>query len=79
MYIKYINSEENPADILIMNCPKDKNIKHTNSITVGEFCYIMETGRRNVKNDGVAGVTDYELTEYSSHALFNTVGHKKWE
>ena len=46
------------------------NVKHTKRIVGGEIWELMETGRENVKNNGVLyEVMDCDSTEYSSHSL----------
>ena len=53
MEIKYIRSKENPADIMTKNFSETDYVKHTKRITEGELWDLMETGRENVKNNGV--------------------------
>ena len=43
--IKYIRSEENPADIMTKSYSKDDYIKHTKRITQEELCNLVETVR----------------------------------
>ena len=48
--------------------------KHAKRIMEGEPWDLVETGRGNVKNNGVMdGVIDCDSIEYSSHTLVNTV------
>ena len=48
--------------------------KHTKRITEGELWYLVETGRENVKNNGVLdGVMDRDSIECSGHALDEVV------
>ena len=72
--IKYIRSEENPADITAKNIPKADYVKHTKRITEGEIWELVENERQNVKNNKVLdGVMDRDSTEYSSHTLTDSV------
>ena len=80
--IKYIRSEENPADIMTKNCSKKYYVKHMKSITEGEIWEILENGRDNVKNIGVMyEMMEFDNTEYYSHALAEVVdgeNSKEW-
>ena len=74
MDVKYIISKENPGDIMTNNCSEADHTKHAKIIREGELWELVDTGRENLNNNGVIdGVTDCEPTEYSSHALANTV------
>ena len=54
-------------------CSEGDQAIHAKRITEGEIWKIVETGRENVNNNGVVyGVTDQELTEYSSQEIYNT-------
>ena len=69
IYIHYIRSEENPADIMNKNILKSDFARHTRRITEGEIWELMDTGRENVKKTGVTDdVITRDKTEYSSHA-----------
>ena len=77
MYIKYTVSEEKPEDIMDDNCSETYHAKHVKIIMEGELWGIMETGRKNVKNNGVLyGVMDFDLIEYSSHSLSNAMNQE---
>ena len=55
-----------------MNFYEDDHAKHAKRIIEGELWELVETGRENVKNNGVLdGVMDCDLIEYSSHKLAN--------
>ena len=57
-------------DIMTNNFYDIDNVKHTKRIVGGEIWELMETGRENVKNNGVLyEVMDCDSTEYSSHSL----------
>ena len=74
MDIRYIRSKDNPADIMTNNCSEADYDKVENRITEGELWELVESGRKNVKNNGLLDrVMDNESTEYSSHALADAV------
>ena len=72
MDINYITSEENPVDIIRKNFSESELTKNAKRIKKEDIWELVETGRENVKNNGVVdGVTDFDSTEYSSHSLTN--------
>ena len=56
------------------NCFKADKAKHAKRITEGELWDLVEALRDNVNNIGVLdGVMDFDLTEYSSPAIYDAV------
>ena len=68
--IQYIQSENNPADIMKKNNLEADFVRHPKRITEGELWELVDTGRENVKNTRVTddGIS-CDKTEYSSHTL----------
>ena len=53
---------------------KANRVKYTRIIRERKLLGLVETGRENVKNNGITnGVTDYESTEWSIHSQTNPV------
>ena len=74
--INYIRSKETPRYIMTKNCSEADHIKNTRNITEIETWEVVETGRKNVKYDGITdGVAYWDSLENYSHILINTVDH----
>ena len=72
--IQYIQSEENPADIMTKNTSEADFTRHMRRITEGELWELVDTGRDNVNKTGVTDdVIAGDKTEYFSHALTEVV------
>ena len=72
--IQYIQSEENPADIMTKNTSEADLTRHMRRITEGELWELVDTGRENVKKTGVTDdVNTRDKTEYSSRAFAEVV------
>ena len=77
MYVHYIQSEDNPADIMTKNTSEEDFLRHMKSITEGELLELVDTGRENFKKTGVVDdVIARDKTEYSSHRLTEVVDGK---
>ena len=74
IYIQYIQSEDNPEDIMTKNTLEAYFSKHTKRITEGELWELMDNGRKNVNHTRVTDdVINCDNTEYYSHALAEVV------
>ena len=63
MDIIYNRIKEKPVDITTKIFFEADHAKHANRITEGEIWELVETGRENIKNNGVFdGVVDFDLT-----------------
>ena len=68
--IQYIQSEDNPADIMTKNISEANLARHMKWIPEGELCVLVDTGTEDVKNTRVTDdVITRDKTEYSSHAI----------
>ena len=68
--IKYIRSEENPADIMAKNTSEADFARHMRRITEVELWEHVDTGREYVKKTWVTDeVITRDKTEYFSHPL----------
>ena len=60
-YINYIRSKVNRVEIMTKCFSKANCVKYTRIIRERKLLGLVETGRENVKNNGITnGVTDYE-------------------
>ena len=51
--VQYIQSEDNPVDIMTKNTSEEDFTRHIKIITEGELWDLVDTGRDNVKNTRV--------------------------
>ena len=67
--IQYIQSDDNPVEIMTKNTLEAYIVKYMKRIIEGELWELVDTGRDIVKNAGVKyDVINRDKTEYSSHA-----------
>ena len=75
--IQYIWSEENPADIMPNNTSEAYFARHMRRITEGELWELVDTGRENVKKNGLTDdIINLDKTQYPSHALAEVMDGK---
>ena len=77
IYIHYIRSEDNPADIMTKNTSEADFERHMKIITEEELWELVDTGRYTVNNTRVTDdFITRDKTEYYSHALSAVVNGK---
>ena len=74
IYIQYIRSKYNPAEIMTKNISEADFSRHMKKIKKGELWELVDTGRQYVKKTGVTDeVITRDNTEYLSHTLAEVV------